>query len=51
MKWYDYVVCVLIADYVTAMLFAGSIFVFIPLLIFELYKDMRKFQNEKEKDE
>lgn len=42
MKWYDYVICVLIADYLTAMVFAGSMLVFIPYLIFELYCDYRK---------
>jgi hypothetical protein len=45
MKWYDYIVCFLIADYLTAMLFVGSILVFIPYLIFELYCDFRKEQE------
>lgn len=47
MKWYDYIVCFLIADYLTAMLFAGSILVFIPYLIFVLYCDVRKEQETK----
>ena len=42
MKWYDYVICVLIADYITAMLFAGSILVFVPYLIFDIYCDYRR---------
>ncbi len=48
MRWYDYIVCFLIADYITAMLFAGSILVFIPYLIFELYCDYRKQQETRE---
>jgi hypothetical protein len=45
MRWYDYVVCVLIADFFTGMLFAGSILVFVPYLIFELYSEFRKEQE------
>jgi hypothetical protein len=45
MKWYDYIICVLIADYMTGMLFAGSILVFVPYLIFDLYCDIRKHQE------
>jgi len=47
MRWYDYIVCFLIADYVTAMMFSGSILVVIPYLIFELYCDFRKEQETK----
>jgi hypothetical protein len=45
MRWYDYLVCFLIADFITAMLFASSILVFIPYLIFELYSEFRKEQE------
>jgi hypothetical protein len=48
MRWYDYIVCVLIADFFTAMLFAGSILVFIPYLIFELYSEFRKEQETRQ---
>ena len=44
MKWHDYIVCVLIADYMTAMLFTGSLLIFVPYLIFDLYCEMRKGQ-------
>lgn len=45
MKWYDYIVCFLIADTLTAMLFSGTMLVFIPYLIFELYCDFRAEQE------
>jgi hypothetical protein len=48
MRWYDYIICFLIADFFTAMLFAGSILVFIPYLIFELYSEFRKEQETRE---
>jgi hypothetical protein len=51
LRWYDYVVCVLIADYLVALLFAGSIFAFAPILFYELYTEMRKQQVERKKDE
>lgn len=51
MKWYDYVVCVFIADIITGMLFAGSILVFVPILFFDMYCEMRKYQVEKGDDE
>lgn len=47
MRWYDYIACFLIADYITIMIFSGSILVFIPYLIFELYCDFRKEQETK----
>lgn len=50
MKWYDYVICVLIADYIVAFFFAGSIFLFMPILFYELYTEVRKQQIEKERD-
>jgi uncharacterized protein YqhQ len=49
MKWYDYIVCVLIADYLVALLFAGSIFAFVPILFYELYTEIRKQQVEKDR--
>ena len=49
LKWYDYVVCVFIADYIVGMVFAGNILVFIPMLVYELYSEMRKQQVEKER--
>ena len=49
LEWYDYVVCILIADYITGMLFAGSILVFIPMLVYEFYSEIRKQQVEKER--
>lgn len=42
MRWYDYIMCVLIADYITAFLFASNIFVVIPIIWYYLYEDMRK---------
>jgi uncharacterized protein YqhQ len=50
MKWYDYIVCILIADYLVALLFAGSLFTFVPILFYELYTEMRKQQVEKERN-
>jgi hypothetical protein len=47
MRWYDYLVCFLIADLITGMLFASSILVFIPYLIFELYCEYRKEKETK----
>lgn len=42
MKWYDYAMCLLIADFMTGMLFAGSILVFLPYLVFDMYCEIRK---------
>ncbi len=49
LKWYDYVVCVLVADHIVEMMFTSNILVFIPMLVYELYSEMRKQQVEKER--
>ena len=46
-RWYDYIICVLLADLMTGMLFASSIFVFVPYILFEIYCDYRKEEEMK----
>ena len=45
MKWYDYVVCIWLADIIAALLMSGSFFVFAPVLAYQFYSDMRKQQE------
>lgn len=49
MRWYDYVACVAFADFISAMMMSGSMFVVIPFLLFVLYADLRRLQNERNK--
>lgn len=41
MKWYDYVVCVFIADMMAAFIIAGSFLVFIPIFFYIQYEFLR----------
>lgn len=43
LKWYDYVVCVIIADVITAGFLSGSFFLSITgFLAYDLYETWRK---------
>jgi hypothetical protein len=45
MKWYDYVVCICLADIIAALVLSGSFFVLVPVLAYQFYSDMRKQQE------
>lgn len=47
MRWYDYVACIAFADFISAMMMTGSLFVVIPFLLFEMYCEFRKEQETK----
>lgn len=42
MRWYDYAVCLFIADIASAMIVAGSPLVIIPALWYIMYEDFRE---------
>lgn len=44
MKWYDYAICLFLADLITAHLMVGSVFVALPILSYYIYEDYRKQQ-------
>lgn len=44
MRWYDYLVCLFLADVIAAMLIAGSPFVVLPVLAYLSYEDLRRIQ-------
>jgi hypothetical protein len=44
MRWYDYVVCVVIADFAAGAIMAGSWAVVFPVLWYLFYEDFRKWQ-------
>lgn len=46
MRWYDYVACVIIADFITAFAMAGSIFVVLPVFWYVVYVDFRLWMKE-----
>lgn len=50
MKWYDYVVIILIADMITAYLLFNPIMVWLPILSYYFYEDFRKEQVTKQSD-
>jgi hypothetical protein len=44
MRWYDYVVCVVIADFIAAAIIVQSWAIILPILWYIIYEDMRKWQ-------
>lgn len=44
MKWYDYVVCFIIADFAAAMIVTGSWMIIFPAFWYMIYEDFRKWQ-------
>lgn len=43
LKWYDYVVCVWLADIITAGLFSGNLLITgIGVFVYDLYESWRK---------
>ena len=44
MRWYDYLVCLFIADVIAGMIIAGSPLVVLPVLAYLSYEDFRRMQ-------
>lgn len=47
MRWYDYIVCVMIADIAAAAIVTGSWLIVFPVFWYLMYEDFRKWQNNK----
>ena len=48
MRWYDYVVCLIIADFAAAAIMAGSLMVILPIFWYLIYEDYRKWMTNKQ---
>lgn len=48
MRWYDYAVCIFIADFAAAAIVVGSWIIVFPVLWYLAYEDFRKWQTNKQ---
>lgn len=44
MRWYDYLICLYLADIISALLIAGSIIVVFPAIFYFHYEEYRRQQ-------